>query len=245
MTRICIISNTGEDLRRATPWLREDGIDVDLMYGAELTSRPDAVKVTDYDGFIFPGGAGRAYQTDVYPWLTQVYAIAKEAVAANIPVLGICLGAQMLTYVLDGTVEHLPFPRVTGMTPITAQAEAMTDELMHVLPESYPMIENHEDFITQLPQGAVPLATSQGCPIEAFRYGERCWGIQFHPETGVDYIKESWAHNPDFIQGLQEAGLDISTIVDGAETGNTCNTQSARAFFRQFAQICHHYAQSA
>lgn len=237
MTRICIISNTGEDLRRAMAWFQEDGLEVDLIYGAEL----GPIQVSNYDGFIFPGGAGRAYETNVYPWLTQVYQIAQDAIDASVPVLGICLGAQMLTYVLRGQVKHLVRPRTTGMIEIQATEEATDDRLMSALPEAYPMTENHEDYITKLPEGAQLLAFSQNCPVEAFRYGSQCWGVQFHPETGVDHITPRWATDASFTDALEEAGLDIDQIIADAEAQDACNTEYARALFARFAQICHQH----
>jgi len=115
-----------------------------------------------------------------YPFLSPLKAFLHHAVEADLPVLGICLGGQLLAEALGGTVSagcrgEKGVCRL-GLTPAGA-----ADPLFAGLPESFAAFEWHNDSFTVPPQ-AHHLATSAACPGQAFRW-RNAWGLQFHPEV--------------------------------------------------------------
>lgn len=237
MTRICIIDNIGIGARRADAWLAQEHITTDVRHGSAAIPR----SITNYDGFIILGGEGRAHNDDTYPWVSQLYPLVRQAVQHHIPTLGICLGAQIIAHALGGTVTHAYVPLQAGMVDIHATAPAAHDPLLGTLPSRYPMVEYHEDTITQTPQGATILATSAQCPTEAFRVGDQCWGLQYHPESSVDYMCSQWTE-PAMRDRLERAGLDLAELQRNAQRQHDANTAAAHTLLRNFARITQQYA---
>lgn len=175
--------------RRLATWLEEDGLAVEVVYAVE---QPLPERLT-HDAMIVLGGDYLPDEDDRAPWLPRTRALAREALERGVPLLGICLGGQLLAHVAGGRVEA----KVTaehGSLPITIRSDAAGDPLFAGLPTTVPAVEHHVDAVTALPPGAVWLAATDACPIQAFRVGERAWGTQFHPEISADDIRASWDH---------------------------------------------------
>ena len=114
--------------------------------------------------------------------------IIAEAISYDKPVLGICLGSQLMASVLGAKVFRIARSEI-GWFPVKATPESALDLLFHDWGEQTVFHWHNEGF--DLPAGAVRLAWSDACPNQAFRYGDRHWGIQFHPEVNPVIIK-SW-----------------------------------------------------
>ena len=150
-------------------------------------------------GLIVMGGPMGVYQTERYPWLRDEMALINDAIARNIPVLGVCLGAQILAAALGAKVERNPNGKEIGWHPIRVAAAAKQDRLLCDLPESMTPFHWHGD-IFELPAGAVSLASSEKTPCQAFRYGDKTWGFQFHFEVtseAVGAMAEAFAKELD------------------------------------------------
>lgn len=138
------------------------------------------------DGLLVLGGETNAY--DDAPAVAVTRALLSDAVAAGVPVLGICLGAQLLAVAAGGRV-HVDAPpgREAGVVDVRWRPEVAADPLLGALAadagRSTPMPTMHGDAIVDLPRGATWLAASRTYPYQAFRVGERAWGLQFHPEA--------------------------------------------------------------
>ena len=95
------------------------------------------------------------------------------------------------------------------------------------------MIQNHHDSITKLPPGAVHLATSESCRVQAFRLGATAWGVQFHPEASATRLAE-WDDSK-----LSAEGFDRAELIARATADAPTNTAEARALVGAFAAVVH------
>ncbi|MFE7131974.1 type 1 glutamine amidotransferase [Streptomyces sp. NPDC057638] len=177
------------------------------LVGAELTReglaldqrRPwsgDALPATprDHGGLLVLGGSVNCEDDTAAPWLPAVRALIREAVADRVPVLGICLGGQILATALGGTVTPRRAGPEIGAVPLRKLPAASADPVFGGVPDGAPAAQWHWDEIAALPPGAVPLLTGDDCHHQAFRAGECAWGLQFHPEVLADDVAV-WARS--------------------------------------------------
>jgi GMP synthase-like glutamine amidotransferase len=106
-------------------------------------------------------------------------------------VLGVCLGGQVMTLACGGVVERARTAEV-GVYELDLLPAVESDPLFRVLPQRVPVTQYHGDEMTEAPQGAVLLASTPDCEIQAYRLGDRAWALQFHPEVDADIVA-SWA----------------------------------------------------
>jgi GMP synthase (glutamine-hydrolysing) len=133
-------------------------------------------------GLIVMGGPMSVYQIDRYPWLRDEMRLIEDAAKSNVPVLGVCLGAQIVAAALGAKVDRNPNGKEIGWHPIRLHDSAKDDRLMRGLPATMTPFHWHGD-IFDLPRGAVSLASSDKTPCQAFRHGDKVYGFQFHIEV--------------------------------------------------------------
>jgi len=134
----------------------------------------------DVDGIVSLGGPQSATD-DALPWLAGEFRLIQEASVSGIPVLGICLGAQIVARALGGTVSRMPAP-AAGLGRVDLTPAGRDDPMFRGLAWYGAWPGSHQDQIEQLPPDARLLARSESCPVEAFACGIFCYGVQFHPE---------------------------------------------------------------
>lgn len=183
----------------------------DRLAGPGSHERPQALLVL--------GGAMAAWEDDAAPWLPAIRRLLAEAVDGGLPVLGVCLGAQLLAAATGGRVERGAAGLEVGLVPVTLGPAAATDPLLsgvHARRQGagdgavVPSPQWHQDAITALPPGAEPLASSAVYPHQAYRLGERAWGVQYHPEVSVaDFAGWLAADGADVVA----AGLDPAALL--------------------------------
>ncbi|MGZ4613479.1 MAG: type 1 glutamine amidotransferase [Kineosporiaceae bacterium] len=136
------------------------------------------------DGLVVLGGSMAAWEDDVAPWLPQTRRLLALGVDTGVPVLGICLGAQLLAHATGGRVEPGPYGIEAGLSAIVPTAEAEGDLLLAALPAGgFVGPQGHHDAIVELPPGAVLVATGDPYLHQVFRLGATAWGVQYHPEV--------------------------------------------------------------
>ena len=140
-----------------------------------------AIDEAAVDLLIVLGGPLGAYEEDVYPFLNDELALIERRLEANRPILGICLGAQLMARALGADVRPGPAKEI-GWGPITLTEAGLAGPLRHLGAE--PVLHWHGDAFT-LPDGAERLAATEICPNQAFAIGPNVLGIQFHPEADV------------------------------------------------------------
>ncbi|HEY6420035.1 MAG TPA: type 1 glutamine amidotransferase [Candidatus Binataceae bacterium] len=133
-------------------------------------------------GLIVMGGPMGVYQLDRYPFLRDEMRLIEDAVANNRPVLGVCLGAQIVAAALGAKVERNPAGKEIGWHQIRLEPAAKEDRLFRGLAESLTPFHWHGDAF-ELPAGAVALAASTKTPCQAFRFGTHVYALQFHLEV--------------------------------------------------------------
>jgi GMP synthase-like glutamine amidotransferase len=143
----------------------------------------DAVPA-DADALVVLGGDMNTDEADRYPHLTDEVALLRRLVPHGVPVLGICLGAQLLAEATGGAVTH--GQAEIGYPPVTLTAEGRRDPLLGVLGEATPTFNAHGDHIAVGPEATV-LASSAATRVHAFRVG-RAVGVQFHPEIDAAFV---------------------------------------------------------
>jgi GMP synthase (glutamine-hydrolysing) len=183
-----VVQNTPTgDPGRWAGWLAEGGLALDVVRAHDGEPLPERLRPR-YQALIVLGGGFLPDDDTRAPWLARTRELVGEALETDLPVFGICLGGQMLAQVAGGAVRGEHGRPEFGSTELTLRQEAASDPLFQDLPPSPRAIENHVDAIVELPPGAAWLAQSDGCPYQAFRLGERAWGVQFHPESAADRI---------------------------------------------------------
>lgn len=163
-------------------------------------------------GLLVLGGFQAAYDTDEHPWMGPEIDLIAHAVDDGIPVFGICLGAQLLATALGGTVERRDTPEI-ALPGLTRTAEAEDDDVFAGWPDGAQVVLVHEDEISRLPQGAVPmLEGSEGVPAWRAPDG-KSYGVQFHPESTPDQVA-AWIETDAGKQDFADADVDPAGFLE-------------------------------
>ncbi len=141
------------------------------------------------------GGPMNIYEHERFPWLVQEKIWLREAIAADRPVLGICLGAQLLADVLGARVRR-NHEREIGWFPVRRTPESSTSAVMAGLPAEFDAFHWHGDTF-DLPPGAVQIARSEACEQQAFVWRDQAVGFQFHLETTPESARALIEHARD------------------------------------------------
>jgi len=149
-------------------------------------NRPLARPLDEYGAVLVFGGAMHADQDDRHPWLREENFFLQRLLGLRIPVLGVCLGAQLLAKASHAPVHPASEPEI-GWLPAELTEEALNDPLFGRLPQQFQAFQWHY-YTYGVPAGAEELAYSHVC-TQAFRLGEAAWGIQFHAEVTHDQIQ--------------------------------------------------------
>ncbi len=168
-------------------WLPAAGVALRVLRPYDGDEVPE--QVAPYDALVVLGGPQAAYDDDGAPWLGPTKALLRAAVAADLPVLAVCLGAQLLAEALGGVVEPGADGPELGARLVGKRDVAGADPLVWDTPMSWVCVQWHWDAVTELPAGATLLASSPRYPHQMFRVGERAWGLQFHVEAGEELVR--------------------------------------------------------
>ncbi|MEN8112852.1 MAG: type 1 glutamine amidotransferase [Actinomycetota bacterium] len=182
--------------RGAVPWF------VVRMYAGESPPEVDVIS-----GAVSLGGAMGAYEEEKYPFLVDQKRFLAECTAVGVPVLGICLGCQLLADALGGRA-YLADEREVLLAPVEATSEGAGDPVIAAL-AGRPVIRFHKDTF-DVPPGTEVLATGGGFP-QAFRFGSAL-GIQPHPEV-TPALLSGWLAHGSGREAAIAAGTDPDALV--------------------------------
>jgi GMP synthase (glutamine-hydrolysing) len=178
------------------------------------------------------GGPMSANDADTLPGLAEEVSWLQRATALGVPILGICLGAQLLARAAGATISAAPRPEI-GIAPV--EIIDPNDPLAsHLSPRAHAMHWHGEQF--SLPENAVKLAHSAQTEVQAFRLGDNAWGMLFHLEVD-DELLETWLAQPTMSAQAERAlgpgyreqlRADLAAMARG----------QARAVFDEFAKCC-------
>ena len=217
-TILIIVHQAHSTTGRVGHWLKHNGYTLDIRCPAIGTPLPQ--NLASYAGVIVFGGPMSANDRD--PWVSDEIDCVERTLSANIPYLGICLGAQMLCRALGGKVAAHPEGEVEiGYYPIQPTKGGI--ELANGIGAAWPghvYHWHHEGF--DLPKGTRCLASGNAFPHQAFCVGNSAYGIQFHPEvtyatmcrwttTSIDKMNHPGARTPqDHLAGWYQHDRDVN-----------------------------------
>ena len=190
MTRILVIEHEAQcPPAHVGTWLTEAGAELEVCRPWAGDALP---ALAAYDGLVVLGGSMAAGDDALHHWLAPLRQLLRDATAADVPTLGICLGHQMLALALGGEVGPNPRGQQVGLFEVGwLDGVAAADELVGGLGTVRGVQWNH-DVVLRLPDDAVPLAETPEGELQVARFGRRVWGVQLHPEVDVPVLT-SWA----------------------------------------------------
>ena len=176
-TVVLVGHSEGDTDDRVAAWAVEQGYDIHWCMpcaGEQIPELTEQVAAT-----VVYGGVYDVHQKSEHKFMRDELAWIERCIKHDVPTLGLCLGAQMMANVLGAPVTKHPDARVEyGYFPLQPTAAAGS-----LFPENFMVLEAHWEGWFDLPQGAVHLASTEHFPQQAFRYGERSYALQFHPEA--------------------------------------------------------------
>jgi GMP synthase (glutamine-hydrolysing) len=165
-------------------WAKKHGHQTQEVNPYKGEKLPD---IKDFDFLVVMGGPQSPLKIDKAPYLADEIKLIKQAVKEKKRILGVCLGAQLIGEALGAKTEQSP-SREIGVYPIELLDGAKYDPIFQRFPESFDVMHWHSDM-PGIPEGAVLLARSEGCPRQAFSYGDRIYGFQCHFELTQELVK--------------------------------------------------------
>ena len=153
-----------------------------ISNGSPPNGRPES-----YDAVLIFGGAMHVDQESGHPWLRDEDELIRDLGARGVPMLGVCLGAQLIAKALGARVGALPSPQI-GWFDVEQTSEAAGDPVFAGLPRRFSSFQWHS-YAFELPPNAVPLARDPVC-LQAYRAGESAWGVQFHAEVTKESVDD-------------------------------------------------------
>lgn len=174
----------------------ERGIELRIVRTDQGEPVPSVDALDAYDGIIVLGGAMGALDDDQHPSLAGQRALLAAAIERDLPVLGVCLGAQLLAIAGGGELLDGDNGSEDGLGPVDLTADGLADPVLGPAAPRFEAMHWHEDTYA-LPEGAVHLATSPQYAQQAFRLGSCLYGIQFHLEMGGAEVQSLRDDFPD------------------------------------------------
>lgn len=194
---------------------------IEVFSGGRLPE-PEAVRAVVVTGSAAMVSHRERWSEDTAEWLSR-------AVPAGVPVLGVCYGHQLLAHALGGAVGPNPHGRQIGTQTVELTPAAANDPLLCRLPQSVKVHTTHVENVHRLPAGAVRLATSPRDENHAFRFGDRAWGLQFHPEFGAEVMR-GYIRTRSVL--IREEGLNPDELLAGV-----VETPLAHSLLARFAAL--------
>jgi GMP synthase (glutamine-hydrolysing) len=176
-------------------------------WSVPLGGSPDPAQ--SYGAIMVFGGSMHPDQDDRFAWLEREEEFLKEVLAGEVPVFGVCLGAQMLARAAGARVGPASAPEV-GWLGVELTAAGRADPVVGVLPPRATVFQWHH-YTFEIPAGGTELARSDVCP-QAFRLSQPAWGIQFHAEVTLPMVTAWAGEGPDELPMTAEELVEVSRI---------------------------------
>ena len=232
MPRLLVFQHVAaEPLGTLDPLIRARGHRIRFVnFEREPEAQPD---VDRYRGLVVLGGPMNVEDQHARAHLRTELRAIHRMLEQGKPVLGICLGAQLLAHVLGAKVQRIPVPEI-GWHPLRTTAAGRVDPVLSPLGRETPVFQWH-GYRFDIPRGAVHLAESDACAQQAFRHGDNAYGFQFHLEMDAPLVAR-WLANPAYRAELAASGAaQDETAIRAATQACMANMQQrADAVFNAF-----------
>jgi GMP synthase-like glutamine amidotransferase len=232
---LVIENDPADDARRLGDWLTEAGLTLDLRRAHAGDPLPD--QLDEHAALVVLGGDQRAYASGGVPgapWFPHTESLLRKAVRHKVPTLAVCLGGQLLAQAHGGTVEASPQGPEIGPGLVARRDAAERDVLWSGVPFVPDVLQYHFDEITELPLGATLLATSSRWANQAFRVGDRAWGLQFHIECDTAQYA-AWVDSSR--ADLADRGIDADALIARVDALMDDLFEVWQPFARRFADL--------
>jgi GMP synthase (glutamine-hydrolysing) len=190
-----------------------------------------AAELRSCDLLVILGGPIGVYERDIYPFMGETIALAEERLAKQRPLLGICLGSQIMAAALGAEVYPGNRGKEIGWGTLTLTPSGASSPLVHLAPERTRVLHWHGDSF-DLPKGATLLASTDRYRHQAFAYGEAGLGLQFHPEVTAKQL-EAW-----FVGHCCEIaatpGIDVKSLRAATLRHAPALARQGKAFFESW-----------
>jgi GMP synthase (glutamine-hydrolysing) len=186
--------------------IRSAGVELEAWLRTETGSPPR--EPHGYDAVLVFGGAMHVDQEDRHPWLSEEKALLANLLERRVPLLGVCLGAQLLAEAAGARPHAARLPEI-GWHEVELTAEAASDPLVGSLAPRFQAFQWHS-YEFPLPPGATPLARSAAC-LQAYRLAGSAWGIQFHAEVTREDA-EAWIDDYRSDEDAVRVGVDPEVL---------------------------------
>lgn len=222
-------------------WLSEAGAELDVRRPYAGDALP--ADLAGHGGMLVLGGEMGAYDDADHAWLADVKRLASAAVHDGTPVLGICLGLQLVAVALGGEVRPSSRGQQIGVLDVGWTDAAYDDRLLGPVAARHdvPAVQWNNDIVTRLPEGAVDLAHTRHGELQAARFAPSVWGVQWHPEAGEEIIGR-WADNDR--DDAVERGVDVDAYVADVAAARDRLRKTWRLLADAFAALCREPAPS-
>ncbi len=211
--------------------LVESGADVDSWRPAEEVEPP--AEAGAYDAILTFGGDADPDQEDRHPWLAVEKRYLSGALDARVPLLGVCLGAELIAEAEGSGTRRVSRPEI-GWYEVRLTAAGTADPILGAMDRRFPALEWHS-YEAVLSPNATALARSGTC-LQAFRIGGHAWGIQFHAEvTAADFAQ--WLTTYTIDGASDEKPIDADAIAQETEAKIATWNDSGRGICERFLQV--------
>lgn len=221
-----------EPLGTLNPLLKAAGLRVKYV---NFDRDPNLVpQLEDYNGLVVLGGGMGVYEADKHPHLKVEMKLIEEALKKNIPVLGICLGSQLIAQVLGSTVRKHTCKEI-GWFKLYLTSAGKVDPVFKDYNPTESVFQWHGDTF-DIPKSATHLASSDLCESQAFRYGEKVIGLQFHLEVDEAMILR-WLKLPNNLKEIAEIGVQPEDVQTDTHSLITRSLELSHSSFSKFVDL--------
>ena len=203
-------------------FLRFTGLEESELPVINLVHEPlPPIDLDEWSGIVLGGGPWNASDDADAKSVEQVRAeraisaLLDDVVARDFPFFGACYGIGTVGLHQGGVVDR-SWPEPVGPLSVTVTPDGLADPVFSGVPTDFAAYGGHRESMLRLPPGAVLLATSQACPVQAFRVGRNVYATQFHPEldlegicTRIEVYKNAGYFNPSAAETLKAASREV------------------------------------
>ena len=176
------------------------------------------------DAVLISGSPRDAFAED--EWTAKTIGVVDQVLARGVPVLGVCFGHQLLGRMAGARVDRNPRGWEVGECVVRSTGQASP---LH-LPAEARVLQSHQDSVFDVPMGARLLALNEHTAVQAAQWGERVYGVQFHPEFTGDILRKLWSKRREIWRGKTDFDLD-------AKLDSARECENGLAVFRRFLEI--------